>query len=413
MTAVGVSENPDLRAWVERRLTPDNVWYVKRLTANDTGANGTHQAGPYIPKDLLFELLPQLRDPGRTNPRTGLDVVVDSHQEARQVNAIWYNNRTRNETRITGWGGQESALLDPENTGALCALVFRLDSQGAATRCSVWLCHDEADEEFLEDTVGVVEPGLPWIHRFREGDLPGVPRSSPKPPCWLEPKDIPGPWMEEFPSPKAIITKTLALRPEPRATPDKRLLRRRSCEYDLFSSVEMAWTLPSIHRGFASMDEFVLLAQRVLQRRKARSGRSLELHAKTILEEEGLVEDRSFAYNKLVEARKRPDFLFPSAEAYHRSSFPDSRLRMLAVKTTCRDRWRQILNEADRIPRKHLLTLQEGMSIAQFLEVHDASVQLVVPKPLMKMYPQKVRPHLQSLQSFIDEVKEVSGKPPA
>lgn len=411
MTAVGVSENPELRAWVETRLAPENVWYVKRLTANDTGANGTHQAGPYIPKHLLFELLPRLRDPGRTNPRIGLDVVVDSHQEARRVNAIWYNNRTRNETRITGWGGQESTLLDPENTGALCALVFRLDSRAAATQCRIWVCRDEAEEEFLEDTVGAVEPGMPWIHRFGQGDIAGVAELFPKPPCWLEPADIPDPWMEEFPSPKEIIAKTLTLRPEPRAKPDKRLLRRRKCEHDLFSSVEMAWTLPSIHRGFASMDEFVLLAQRVLQRRKARSGISLELHAKTILEEEGLVEDSSFAYNKLSEARKRPDFLFPSAEAYRCSSFPDSRLRMLAVKTTCRDRWRQILNEADRIPRKHLLTLQEGMSIAQFLEVHDARVQLVVPKPLMKAYPEKVRPHLQSLQSFIDEVKRVSDKP--
>jgi hypothetical protein len=55
---------------------------------------------------------------------------------------------------------------------------------------------------------------------------------------------------------------------------------------------------------------------------------------------------------------------------------------MLAAKTTCKDRWRQILNEADRIPAKHLLTLQEGVSEGQFREMNDAGVRLVVPRAL-------------------------------
>ena len=81
--------------------------------------------------------------------------------------------------------------------------------------------------------------------------------------------------------------------------------------------------------------------------------------------------------------------LFPSAEAYHDSTFPSERLKMLAVKTTCRDRWRQILNEADRIPAKHLLTLQEGVSESQFREVTGAGVQArtSVPESRIVRYP--------------------------
>ncbi len=45
---------------------------------------------------------------------------------------------------------------------------------------------------------------------------------------------------------------------------------------------------------------------------------------------------------------------------------------MLAVKTTCKDRWRQILNEAQRIKPKHLLTLQEGVSHRQFDEMQES-----------------------------------------
>jgi hypothetical protein len=38
-----------------------------------------------------------------------------------------------------------------------------------------------------------------------------------------------------------------------------------------------------------------------------------------------------------------------------------------------------IIGELDRIQRKHLLTLQEGVSEAQFREMQEANVQLIVP----------------------------------
>ena len=73
--------------------------------------------------------------------------------------------------------------------------------------------------------------------------------------------------------------------------------------------------------------------------------------------------------------------------------------------TTCKDRWRQILNEASRIETKHLLTLQEGISENQFREMSEAGVQLVVPLPLVGKYPESVQPYLQSLESFIGDVR--------
>jgi len=78
---------------------------------------------------------------------------------------------------------------------------------------------------------------------------------------------------------------------------------------------------------------------------------------------------------------------------------------MLAAKTTCRDRWRQVLNEAARIPVKHLLTLQEGVSEGQFREMTEAKVQLVVPEPLIEKFPRSIRPHIQTLESFIADVR--------
>jgi hypothetical protein len=174
--------------------------------------------------------------------------------------------------------------------------------------------------------------------------------------------------------------------------------------------VEEAIEMPMIHAGFQTIDDFLARAQTILQRRKARSGRSLELHTREILIEERLREGTDFAQGRESDPGRRPDFLFPSEAAYKDPVFPANRLRMLAVKTTCRDRWRQVLNEADRIGTKHLLTLQEGVSEGQFREMTEAHVQLVVPAPLFEKFPQSVQPHLLTLESFIADVRLV-GQP--
>lgn len=49
--------------------------------------------------------------------------------------------------------------------------------------------------------------------------------------------------------------------------------------------------------------------------------------------------------------------------------FPANKLVFLGAKTTCKDRWRQVLNEADRIETKYLFTLQQGISKNQLREM--------------------------------------------
>lgn len=402
-----VTSLPD---WIAEFARPGNVWYLKRLSANDTLANGAHQAGPYFPKELLFEVLPQLQIREMLNPRCGVQVWVDSHPEAREVTAIWYNNRlhggTRDETRITGWGGGASALLDPDSTGALTAFVFEESVGNGMPSLHVWVCNGYEDEVF-EDLVGPVDPGKSVI--WRPGVAtnlfsPALPRVS----CALAREELPSAWLAEFPRAADIVHKTVELRPLQSEGPDERLLRRRACEFELFQSVERTWEEPKIAAGFRSIDEFLTLAQTILQRRKSRSGRSLELHAKEIFAEEGLLQGRDFDHGCNSEGEKKPDFLFPSAAAYRDPDWPVARLRMLAAKTTARDRWRQVLNEADRLQTKHLLTLQEGVSLNQFSEMEAAQLRLVVPKSLMDKYPAAVRPRLISLESFIAEVRTLA-----
>ena len=154
----------DFDAWMADCSRPGTVWYAKRLSANDTLANRTHQAGPYVPKGVLFGVLPVLDDPERHNPDTRFPLRIDSHGGApRTVRAIWYNNAlhggTRNEARVTGFGGGSSPLLDPESTGAITVFAFVPGPGGTAAECRVWICGSEPEEDLFEQRLGPLEPG--------------------------------------------------------------------------------------------------------------------------------------------------------------------------------------------------------------------------------------------------------------
>lgn len=409
----------DITDWLDEYSGSEFVWYVKRLAGNDTLANGSNQAGPYVPRKVLFGLYPELNQPEVKNPDVWFDLYVDSHADHQHVRAVWYNNKLhgkkdgRNETRLTNFGGQASALLDPESTGALTVFAFRKVDLPGLPDCHVWVCRHETEEDLVEDRVGPVEPGKWLIWPPSQGVFPSLLAATPAPrtSCWLDDTEIPSAWLTKFPSGADIIRKAVELRSDASLDPDRRLLRRRECEFEIFRSVEQAVELPNITAGFTTVDGFIARAQTILQRRKARSGRSLELHTREIFLEERLVEGTQFVHQPVSEDGKTPDFLFPSIAAYHDLSFPRDQLRMLAVKTTCKDRWRQILNEADRITGKHLLTLQEGVSETQFKEMTQAGVQLVVPAGLTDRFPKAVQPHLQSLESFIGDVRLLIPSP--
>lgn len=79
---------------------------------------------------------------------------------------------------------------------------------------------------------------------------------------------------------------------------------------------------------------------------------------------------------------------------------------MLGAKTTCKDRWRQVLNEANRIDRKHLFTLQQGISRNQLAEMRDERLTLVVPNSNISLFDHEFHDNILSLNDFIGMVKE-------
>lgn len=392
--------------WMDSVSGDEWLWFVKYLSGNDTLLTEAHQAGPYFPKGIASDIAPSLNDPAAENPRLLITTLIDSHHVEAQPKLIWYNNKlregTRNECRFTGWGGGRSPVLNPDHTGSLSVWAFHRTPGLDADLCRVWICdtfeNTVVEEDAVLGRVGPVEPGggiafQPGVG-VRKYTQPRLKDS----PCRLKPEELPAEWIYNFPAAAEIVEQAITrMRTARGQPPDVRLVRRRQCEYELFRSVEELVVMPRINEGFATVDLFVDFANSVTNRRKSRSGRSLELHAKAIFEEEAL----PFSYGEESELGKVPDFLFPSAEDYRDPGFPVAKLQMLGVKTTCKDRWRQVIDEAKRLPHKYLLTLQEGISVPQFAQIREAGITLVLPKKLHSTFHASVRGELLSVEQFI------------
>lgn len=388
--------------WLLEKAGQNSFLYVKRLSANDTGATGGHQVGLYIPSGIVEILFPSINHIREQNPSLLLNAHVSSHEcNDTEARAIYYNNRafggTRNEKRITRWG-RGSPLQNPENTGALTILAFILDEgTDDCSKVDIWVCVNPDEEEVIESTMGEVLPGTYFFGPASEivGGL------SLQHETVRGKYVLPDEWKQHFPSGSDIIDYAADHFAKTSDDPDEQLIDRRRVEYEIFLLVEEMHVLDVIRNGFGSVDEFVSMANSVSNRRKSRAGKSLELHLEHLFIEHGL---NHFATQAVTEGNKKPDFLFPSSEAYHDATYPEENLRMLAVKTTCKDRWRQILNEANKIRQIHLFTLQEGVSVTQYREMQEAGVKLVVPSSLHKKYPEPLRNELMTLGAFIAEL---------
>ncbi len=79
---------------------------------------------------------------------------------------------------------------------------------------------------------------------------------------------------------------------------------------------------------------------------------------------------------------------------------------MLGAKTTCKDRWRQVLAEAKRIDLKHLLTLEAAISVAQTDQMKEHKLQLIIPRGLHETFTPVQQRSLMSVADFTAMVKE-------
>jgi hypothetical protein len=189
--------------------------------------------------------------------------------------------------------------------------------------------------------------------------------------------------------------------------PDAAIIAYLEREEVLFRTLEKHLIGDRLRVGFAdNVESFINFSLSVQNRRKSRAGRALENHLEFMFSKLKI----SYTRTAITEGRSKPDFLFPGEKQYHTSSFPDLSLTMLGVKSSCKDRWRQILAEADRISLKHLFTLEPGISENQTDEMKTKKVQLVLPEKIHATYQDGQKGLLMNLSEFIKLVKKRSGQ---
>ncbi|WP_202031841.1 type II restriction endonuclease [Paraburkholderia sacchari] len=193
-----------------------------------------------------------------------------------------------------------------------------------------------------------------------------------------------------------------------RDVPDAVLMAWMEREEILFRTLERYLIADRLSAGFAAdaekkvdVDGFLAFSLSVQNRRKSRVGLALENHLEVLF----AANDIRYARTAATENKSKPDFLFPGSKEYHDAAFDPVRLTMLGVKSTCKDRWRQVLAEADRIPDKHLLTLETAISLTQTNEMRAKHLQLVLPTKLHESYTQEQRGWLKSVAEFMAMVQ--------
>ncbi|WP_419879605.1 type II restriction endonuclease [Brevibacillus centrosporus] len=193
----------------------------------------------------------------------------------------------------------------------------------------------------------------------------------------------------------------------PLDNPDDTLLKWMEQEEKLFKRLERHLVARRLRDGFENQEEtdvegFIQFSLSVHNRRKSRVGYALENHLEEIFKAHGITYSRT----KVTEYKSKPDFIFPDIGFYHDLDFPTARLTMLGVKSTCKDRWRQVLSEANRIQKKHLLTLEPGISENQTEEMMTSNLQLILPQRLHDTYKPNQRSWLMDLNSFLRHVRD-------
>ncbi|MBR6536083.1 MAG: restriction endonuclease [Lachnospiraceae bacterium] len=368
--------------------------FCKFLAANDTGATGGHQSGVLVSVSasrMMFK-----------------ESLPDNDILKRNVKITWQGNLTtesaftyyssKRELRITKFG-RGFDVIYPDRTGAL----FVLTKQSWDDYSAYILDTEDEIEEFL-NTFGISATETNCL--FGAG---GVQRSAVEKQAietFISSLQVEFPETEAMSLAARAISETVYNHVEYLITnPDKKIIEWTNMEYALFRAIEEYRYGDIVKTGFTSVEEFVSVANSILNRRKSRAGKSLEHHLEAIFNANQIVYDSQ----AVTEGKKKPDFLFPSAEAYHDISYPLGKLATLAAKTTCKDRWRQILNEADRLKdeNKFLCTLQQGVSPAQMDEMGAEKVILVVPKPYISCYPKDRQDRIWTISRFVEYIKRI------
>ncbi len=367
--------------------------YCKFITANDAGSTGAHQAGFYMGKNSwsLFLDKPATRDSGIIKK-----TIKIQWQDDFETESVFTYYSSKNEYRLTKFG-QSFPFLGDSNLGSLLVI-----GKVAEDYYKAYVLETEYEIENYLNFFGISPDKASGLI----SELTATPTNL---------QSLVDAYIHTlsgvFPTTQALSLKARELffevsqQGEQHAisAPDTAITSWIDTEYTLFKAVERRFYDSELTVPFNDVDRLVTFANTVLNRRKSRAGKSLEHHLGKIFD----IHRLPYTSQGITEGKKKPDFIIPSIELYHDRSYSADKLIFLGAKTTCKDRWRQVLNEAERTPHKHLFTLQQGISSNQLQEMKDENVTLVVPEKHLSTFPLSHRGDIVTLKKFITSSKAI------
>ena len=190
--------------------------------------------------------------------------------------------------------------------------------------------------------------------------------------------------------------------------PDDYLTAALAVETDLYFGIERhihSARLEAMIAARPSVAEVIDFALAVQQSRRSRRGQSLQNHFAEVLRRERI----PFSAQCRTEPGETPDFVMPGCAEYHDVTYPEARLRMVACKTTAKERWRQVLHEAARVPEKYMLTLDPDLTDSTLQTMANAAVFAFMPRDLLDLHygsaPDPIAPR--PVGSLIELLREV------
>ena len=378
------------------QLVHESVYaYCHYITPNDVGATGGHQSGFTFAKPCykMFFDVPGVKGEKKDN---FIDIDWQKGLIKTQSRAIYYGVKSRNEYRITRFG-KGFEFLREDYIGSLQIMT----KNQAGEYCAYVLSDQDNIEDFMDAFSLDVTKGNQVIDKSAtlspdqklENDFKAFIESHMDFPDTVE--------MASYVR-KCVVAAKGYSEQKISEKADDIILEWTDAEYMLFRGLEEKIYRPIFTNPFDNCQSLVEFSNSILNRRKSRAGKSLEHHLAEIFTASHL----KFEEQVITENNKKPDFIFPDGASYHNILFPAEKLTMLGAKTTCKDRWRQVLNEANKIPNKHLFTLQRGVSRNQLQEMCDEHLTLVVPKDNKNLFLPEFHDNIMCLSDFIGMVRE-------
>lgn len=191
---------------------------------------------------------------------------------------------------------------------------------------------------------------------------------------------------------------------------DAFLLRALEVESELFFAIERALgerELQDLLRDGGGFTEVLRFAMSKHQSRKSRRGQSLQNHVEKLLE----LRDIPFEAQCRTEGSETPDFVIPGSREYHDPAFPSDGLRMVGCKSRLRERWRQYLTEAARIPVKYHVAVDEGLTDDLLRTMHAHDLRLFMPRAIVAAHysSRETSALIGEISSLLDDLAHVTG----